>query len=76
MEELIRRVLDELRHVRRENEILRAKVDTFDTLTQFLRSNAVQPVREVMFEDPAWQLGKKLDELEAQRARRQNTSES
>lgn len=62
MTELLTNAMHEIRNVRRENEILRAKVEVMDLFACVLMT---QPARQSqgMSPDVAWALEKKITEL-------------
>jgi hypothetical protein len=67
MKDLLNDARDEIISLRRENEILRAKVDTMELLAGFL--HAQLPVRNIgMTEDVAWKLQKEIDKINAKEA--------
>ena len=67
MKDLLNDARNETLSLRRENEILRAKVDTMELLAGFL--HAQLPVRNIgMTQDVAWMLQKEIDKLNAKEA--------
>lgn len=59
----------EIQGLRRRAEILQAKVDTMDLMACMLFTAPHQPVQG-MSPDVAWQLRKKIDEIEATETKR------
>lgn len=67
MIELLFEAKEEVVTLRRQNELLRARVDTMDLLAGFLHAQI--PSRSVgMAEDVAWKLQKEIDSLKANEA--------
>lgn len=68
MESLLIQAREEIRRLRRENEILHAKVSTMELFATVLNTEPWSP-RQGMGEDIAWKLDKKATEL-AEEAKR------
>ena len=68
MDDLLQRAAEEIRILRRQNEVLRAKVDTMDLMATFLMTRPHLP-GQGMAEDVAWLLDKKAQELRDHDAR-------
>ncbi len=58
---LLQWAMEEIRILRRRNELLQTKVDTMDTLAAFLAAK-VPEQSQVMAEDVVWRLQKRIEE--------------
>lgn len=63
MKNLLEQARDEILHLRRDNEILRAKVEVMDLFACVLHTTAAGR-SQGMAEDVAWRLQQKITELE------------
>lgn len=63
MEQLLEQARDEIRQLRRANEILGAKVEAFETAALFLRSTPAWPMMHGEAEDVTWKLDREIDRL-------------
>jgi hypothetical protein len=62
-ERAMRMAIDQLRELRRENEVLRARVETMDLLGAFVLAIPPQRGLQGMGEDAAWLLQRELDRM-------------
>ena len=61
--ELLERAQDEIRTLRAQNEVLRAKADTFDMCTAMLFSQPPPQSGGVMTPDVVWEIGRTLQKF-------------
>lgn len=67
--EMMRRCRDEIRQLRAQIAVLAPKAEAYDNMSKLI-SVAIRQPSEGMGEDVAWQLEKRLSEIEAKRAAR------
>ena len=71
VERLLREGADEIRSLRRQNEILAAKVETVELMAVFLHARPPEHRGIGMSEDVAWKMTREADKL-AQEASRES----